>query len=114
MKTHWHDLTPAEQASFGNGCTIVPDFIFTANCRQHDFNYGRGRGLSDKIKADWDMCAHMWKDSFLWWHYAVTITYWLGLTLLPFSYFFFAWSRTYRSKEEILLRDKLTKMRVLK
>jgi len=114
MKPTWSDLSQIEQASFGNGCTLVPDFIFTANCRIHDFNYCRGKGLRDKIKADWDMCAHMWSDSSKWWHYAVTITYWLGLTFLPFPYLFFAWSSTYRTKEEILLRDKLTKMRVLK
>lgn len=110
MKVSWHDLTPSEQATFGNGCSFVPDFIFTANCRQHDFNYTRGGYLRDKIKADWDMCTHMWSDSRFLWHYAVTIIYWLGLTFLPFPYFAFRYGR-YLTVYEILLLDKAEKIR---
>lgn len=109
MKPTFSDLTPDQQATFGNGCTWVPDFIFTANCRQHDFGYCRGKALKDKIKADWDMCRLMWNDSFLWWHYAVTITYWLGITILPFSYWFFEWGRRYKTLDEIVSYDTLKK-----
>ena len=104
MKPHFSDLTEEQQSEFGDGCTFVPDFIFTASCRHHDFNYTRGGWFKEKFKADYDMCRLMWADSYLLWHYAVTIIYWLGLTLLPFSYFFFAYGR-WRTIEEILEED---------
>lgn len=104
MKQTFSNLTLQQQTSFGNGCTFVPDFIFTADCRHHDFNYVRGGWLKDKIKADWDMCRHMWHDSYKWWHYVVTVVYWVGLTVLPFPYFFFNWGR-YLTLEEILAED---------
>lgn len=100
-KIHWSDLTPNEQLSFGNGCTFVPDFCFRNSCNQHDFNYSRGGGLKDKIKADKDMALHMLKNSGKWWHYVVIVLYWAGLTFLPFSYFYFEYGE-YKSKEEIL------------
>jgi hypothetical protein len=109
MKPHFSDLTKEQQATFGNGCTLVPDFIFTADCRHHDFNYSRGGWLRHKLQADWDMCCLMWGDSFLWWHYAITVIYWLGLTLLPFPYFFFTWGR-WRTVKEIIERDMMSKI----
>jgi len=48
MKPHFSDLTPEQRDTFGDGCSWVPDFMFTADCRHHDFNYGRGGGLADK------------------------------------------------------------------
>ena len=104
MKPTFADLTPEQQAMYGDGCTFVPDFIFTASCRHHDFNYARGGWLKDKLKADWDMCRLMWSDSSLWWHYLATVIYWAGLTFLPFSYFFFYWGE-YNDLETILLID---------
>lgn len=101
MKPHFSDLTKEQQLSFGDGCSYVPDFIFTADCRHHDFNYARGGRLKDKIKADYDLCRMMVNDSFLWWHYAVTLIYWLGLTILPFPYIRFKWGN-YKLKEEII------------
>lgn len=109
-KPTFSDLPIALQETFGNGCTFVPDFIFTASCQHHDFNYCRGYGLKDKFKADWDMCAHMWADSHKWWHYTVTVIYWLGLTFLPFSYFFFEWGTEYNDLDTILHLDALNKM----
>ena len=103
-KPHFSNLSTLEQDTFGNGCTFVPDFIFTANCRHHDFNYSRGGWLRDKIKADWDMCRLMWQDSHLWWHYIVTVIYWLGLTFLPVSYVPFTYGR-WRTIEEIIKKD---------
>lgn len=109
-KPHFSDLAPEQQATFGNGCTFVPDFIFTASCQHHDFNYCRGYRLQDKLKADWDMCCLMWSDSNKWWHYVVTAVYWFGLTFLPISYFFFEWGYEYNDTETILRLDAKNKM----
>lgn len=100
-KASFSDLTEEQRSHFGDGCSYVPDFIFTADCRHHDFNYSRGGYLIDKIDADWNMCRLMWADSSLWWHYVVTLLYWLGLTFLPFSYFSFTYG-DWLSLEEIL------------
>lgn len=53
----------------------------------------------------------MWADSTNLWHYFVTIVYWLGLTLLPFPYLAFTWSKRYLTKEEILSLDRIDKAR---
>jgi hypothetical protein len=105
---HFSNLTGRQQESFGNGCTFVPDFIFTANCRHHDFNYCRGGNILNKLKADWDMASHMWSDSSKLWHYTVTAIYLAGLILLPISYLFFTYGY-WRSIEEILQIDKEAK-----
>lgn len=107
MKPTFTDLTPEEQANFGDGCTWVPDFIFTASCQHHDFNYYRGGGIKDKLKADWDMARLMWHDSTKFWHFLVTIIYWVGLTILPIPYIMFDWGR-YKTLEEI--KSKESKM----
>lgn len=115
MKPSFIDLTPVQQLEYGNGCGLdarllrVPDFIFSASCAHHDFNYERGGTLMDKLQADFDFCAHMWSDSFLWWHYVVTIIYFLGVILNPISYFAFTYG-PWRSVEAILLKDRLSKL----
>lgn len=113
MKPHFSNLTAEQQATFGNGCTLVPDFIFTANCRHHDFNYCRGGYLVSKMKADYDMCFRMFDDACDSNHpvfYAlISILYFIGLTFLPFSYFFFTWGR-WRSVNDILVRDMMNKI----
>jgi hypothetical protein len=114
MKVTWSDLSAEEQATFGNGCTWVPDFIFTASCRQHDLNYTRGGYLFAKIKADYDMCSRMFHDALCskhpWFFGCISILYFSGLTLLPFSYILFIWGR-WRTKEEILSLDEKHKKR---
>lgn len=105
MKPSFTDLPLEAQQTFGNGCTFVPDFHYTASCQHHDFNYVRGYRLKDKLKADFDMCSHMWSDSSKWWHYVVTTLYYLGLTMLPFSYLFFNWNSRYLTIEEIIEED---------
>ena len=108
MKHSFTELKENEQLVFGDGCSFVPDFIFTASCRHHDFNYSRGGGLLDKLKADYDMCRLMWSDSNWPHHYLITILYYLGLTFLPFPYLHFTWGG-YRSIEDILTIDKINK-----
>jgi len=108
MKPTFSDLTPEQQATFGNGCTWVPDFIFTASCRHHDFNYSRGGYLKDKLKADFDFAYRMYMDSSRSWHYVISVVYFAGVTLNPISYAMFTWGR-YRSLTEIIERDKQKK-----
>ncbi len=112
MKVTWSDLSLEEQLNFGNGCTWVPDFIFTASCRQHDFNYTRGGYLFAKMKADYDLCVRMFDDAFaspLWYLYMwVGIVYFLGLTFIPFSYMRFNWG-PYLTKQQILEHDRMSK-----
>ncbi len=62
MLARWHDLTPQQQANFGNGCgpawlpAFITNFIFgwffSASCRRHDFAYGRGGNEADRKVAD--------------------------------------------------------------
>lgn len=114
MKVRWSDLTLEEQLNFGNGCTWVPDFIFTASCRHHDLVYSRGGGITDKIKGDYDLCVRMFDDAFAhrhWYLYMwVSVLYFIGLTLLPFPYLHFKWGR-WRTKAEILELDRRAKRR---
>ena len=119
MKPHFSQLTPKQQRTFGNGCGAgavllnVPDFIFTADCRHHDFNYLRGGTLGDKLKADWDFFRLMFNDARKSNHpvfYSfVSVVYWLGLTILPFSYFMYHYGK-WRTIDEILLKDKCRKI----
>ncbi|MGI1661381.1 hypothetical protein ACRDNQ_03985 [Palleronia sp. KMU-117] len=114
MKPTWSDLTSEQQREYGNGCGLsarflnVPDFIFTASCQQHDFNYERGGGLLDKIKADWDFFTHMLADSHRWWHYVVSVLYFFGVLLNPIAWLSFTYGR-WRTIEEILERDQANK-----
>jgi len=110
MKQKFNTLTPMQRLRFGNGCTFVPDFIFTASCQHHDFNYCRGGNVLDKLQSDLDMCRYMWADSHKLWHYAVAVLYFMGLTFLPISYFFFTYGH-WRTLEEILEIDRLSKER---
>lgn len=108
MKATFSDLTIEQQQNFGDGCSWVPDFIFTASCRHHDFNYGRGGNVLDKIKADYDLCRLMWNDAQKPLEYLITGLYWLGLSTLPLPYFFFTYG-PYRDKEDILDLDRIIK-----
>ena len=65
---HWSDLTKEEQATYGNGCgtrgifSYVPELLFEADCRQHDFYYARGGDIFNKMEADVMFYAHMIKS----------------------------------------------------
>lgn len=68
----WHDLSAAQQDSFGNGCGAkwMPkwmvkslfNFFFEASCRRHDFAYSRGGSEQDRKKADDGFYAAMLRD----------------------------------------------------
>jgi hypothetical protein len=119
MKVSWNDLTPTEQANYGNGCGLtlrflnVPDFMFRASCRQHDFNYARGGGLWYKVKADVNFWSAMLDDventkNPLFWTFVSTV-YFIGVTFNPIAYIAFKYGR-FRTKEEILQSDRLSKL----
>ena len=52
-----------------NGCgpkakwLPVPDWIFTADCYRHDFNYWLGHTEADRYKADRQFYDAMWEDA---------------------------------------------------
>lgn len=115
---HWHDLTTEEQSHFGDGCGAlakgfkVPDFIFKASCKQHDFYYARGGWPWHKVTADTQFYYHMLKDAWAYpWLQAfiysglATIYY---VTVMTVSWPFFTYGK-WRSKEEILLTDQYHK-----
>lgn len=70
MLKPWSQLTPEEQATFGDGCgpgtgllgKLIPELYFNADCRQHDYYYARGGDLFNKIEADTMFFAHMVKS----------------------------------------------------
>lgn len=111
---HWHDLSIEEQATFGDGCGSlarglnVPDFIFEASCRQHDFYYYRGGWPWHKVIADWWFFYYMVKDAMRYSFFTSTVYIFVALvyslTVLLVSWPFFSFGR-WRSKEEILLTN---------
>lgn len=58
----WSELTPKQQADFGNGCgpkwfpgwiiKLLFGWFSNASCRRHDFGYERGGSESDKVVVD--------------------------------------------------------------
>lgn len=109
MKPTFSQLKPEERASFGNGCSYVPDLVFTDICREHDFGYTRGGNLLDKAQDDVTMLFKGIKRSknqgWYWFNYTiVAIVYYLGCTFLPIAYFKFNWG-DYKTLEEILKED---------
>lgn len=104
----------------------VPQFIFTASCRHHDFNYERGCGATHwyenlwlgpwyKLKADYDFFQHMFADAmvsrFPAFYGAVSCVYFLAVVLNPIAWCVFTYGR-WRTTEEILLADHNAKMRL--
>ena len=84
MKPSFFDLSQEEQNQFGNGCTWVPDFSFTAVCRHHDFIFSRGCGANHwyenlwkapyyYTRGNWHFFVLMWGDAIKPWHYAISV-----------------------------------------
>ena len=118
-KVHWGDLTKTEQKNFGDGCGAlarglkVPDFIFKASCRQHDFYYSRGGWPWHKMQADWWFYVAMLKDAWLckgleWFIYSCLATVYF-LAVLFISWPFFTYGR-WRSKKRIIAEDKASRL----
>ncbi|MPV86908.1 hypothetical protein [Ostreibacterium oceani] len=69
----WADLTPDQQAAFGNGCgaSWMPDWLITAlfgwffeaSCRHHDFGYAAGGNERRRWHCDWQFARAMYRDT---------------------------------------------------
>ena len=98
----YSQLTCEQQMTIGNGCgggksaLFIPDFVFYADCNQHDFYYWRGGSLKDKIVADSWFYYYMVKDlgmedcifKKVFYFLMATIYY---IMVLVFGCFFFNW-----------------------
>jgi hypothetical protein len=111
MKPHFSDLTKEQQENYGNGCGTrlfkVPDFVFSASCRHHDFIWNRGSETWWKApyyytRGNWHFFLLMWKDCYKWWHYPISILYFIGVMLLSWPAFTVG---RWRTIEEILEQD---------
>ena len=129
MKPHFSELTLEQQATFGNGCTFVPDFNLGKLCRKHDWFYSIGCGANHWYENLWKAPYHKisedirmgyWgaKDSFdslpflrALPYATVSILYSIGLIVLPISWFFFTYGR-WRTLEEVVKTDQGLKDRL--
>ncbi len=65
----YRNLTDEEKNAITNGCGAkggfisVPNFIFRASCRHHDFNYWLGNTEDDRRKADRQFYEAMKRDA---------------------------------------------------
>lgn len=46
----------------GKSAFLIPDFIFTADCKKHDEYYEKGGGIVEKVMADAFFYAFMLED----------------------------------------------------
>ena len=64
------DLSEEDKGFIINGCGAKggpfnpPDFIFTASCDQHDFNYWLGCTEADRLEADFQFYQAMIVDAY--------------------------------------------------
>lgn len=95
------DVTPEQLALISDGCgetakgLRVPDFIFTADCRIHDFLWARGTG--------WSWNSHWFLPySVIRWY--LQGQYWLQRANVLFFYYMLkdAWSPRYEILEHII------------
>jgi len=63
------DLKELNGCGSKGGWLNVPDWIFTASCWHHDFNYWLGGTEEDRKKADWQFYQAMLYDASkaVWW-----------------------------------------------
>ena len=100
----YSDLTPDQQRAIGNGCgggktaLFIPNFIFYADCNQHDFYYWRGGNLKHKIIADYWFYYYMVKDVGMEdcivkkvFYFLMATIYYIMVTV--FGIFFFNWGK---------------------
>ena len=112
MKLHYRELTDGQKASLCNGCgggkyaLFIPNFIFLADCCQHDFYYWRGGNLWDKIRGDYWFYYYMLKDVWNVKHYDLKLFYFIIATIYyiivsVLGIFFFNWGKQ-RTKNDLI------------
>ena len=108
---HWTELTKEQQSQFegcgpGKAQFLIPQFIFKASCRQHDFYYWRGGNLIDKAKADTYFYVFMLEDVQLkpkhrWFYWSMATLYFVMVSI--FGCFAFSWGN--QKTLEDLIKD---------
>lgn len=140
MRPQFTQLKLSERQEYGNGCGLsarwlrVPQFIFTASCRHHDFNYERGTSyrpisrewlpnavwyaltfIAWKLKADTDFYRHMIDDAMRsprpFFFFCCSTVYYIGVLFAPMAWIAFTGGR-WRTLDEILARDREQKAKL--
>jgi len=103
------------RAGILNGCggkgswVPVPDFMFSASCDQHDFNYWLGGTEADRLKADWQFLQAMLADAERepwyrrWWARRVARLYYWAVRRYAGRFFHHGRRRTRADLEKALL-----------
>jgi hypothetical protein len=118
-KQKWSQLTNEQKSALKrkgklNSCggkyshPLIPNFIFTDSCNQHDFYYERGGDIIDKLEGDLMFVAHMIKqinDHYDRWYKKLPLTFVAVFVYLPavtvLGLLGFEWGQ-YRSFDDIL------------
>lgn len=89
-----------------------PDWIFTASCYHHDFNYWVGGSEEDRLKADWQFYQAMLEDAEelpwwkRWWGKAMAWTYYKAVLWFAKPFFHYAdQKRSLEDLEELMNAD---------
>jgi hypothetical protein len=97
----FNDLTQEQVTFITDGCgkkggiLNVPDWIFTASCAQHDFNYWLGGAEEDRKKADWQFYQAMLYDAeqYPWYrrylYKAIAFMYYRAVRWFAGSFFYY-------------------------
>lgn len=110
----WRNLLPEERRAITNGCGgkggwfNPPDYLFTASCDHHDFNYWLGGTQEDRREADEQFYEAMRFDASLaplwqrWWLYGAAWRYYVAVRWFGKKYFHEGRERTWEDLEEAL------------
>jgi hypothetical protein len=119
MKVRFKDLTEDEIAYICNGCGgkggifNPPDFLFTASCYHHDFNYWLGGSEEDRKRADTGFLNAMLLDARrvsglrMWFHLFLAYLYYYGVRF--FGGKFFHYSAEQKTRKD--LDEEMEKLR---
>lgn len=100
-KVRYRDLTEDQENYICNGCKgkghwfDPPEFLFTASCNHHDFNYWIGHTEEDRKKADWEFYQAMLDDANeapwwkRWWYRLLAYAYYKAVRLFAKDYFYY-------------------------
>jgi hypothetical protein len=101
-QVRFRDLTYIQIRHICNGCRgkghwfDPPDWIFTASCDQHDFNYWIGHTEEDRKKADWQFYQAMLNDARMlgswwntWWYKLMAWVYYRAVRLFAKDFFYY-------------------------